>query len=143
MNYAGYSNPHREAIGNGMYYPVRQFPLNIWQGATPNSIAASYYKKQKRWNPLAGAIKPLPQSQFQPAPSWNYTYGQGRRKRPSAKKWIQGAIRNPGALHRALHVPAGVKIPKKKISKAVHSKIKKLRKMAILAETLARLRTRQ
>lgn len=35
------------------------------------------------------------------------------------KKWIQGAIKHPGALHKALHVPAGKKIPKKKLQKAV------------------------
>lgn len=27
----------------------------------------------------------------------------------STKKWIQGAIKHPGALHKALGVPAGKK----------------------------------
>lgn len=31
-------------------------------------------------------------------------------------KWIQGAIKNPGALHRELGVPMGKKIPAKKLS---------------------------
>ena len=30
-----------------------------------------------------------------------------------AKKWIQKAIKHPGALHRKLHVPKGKKIPAK------------------------------
>lgn len=33
--------------------------------------------------------------------------------------WIQGAIKKPGALHRALHVPEGKKIPGKKLSSAL------------------------
>ncbi len=31
------------------------------------------------------------------------------------KKWIQGAIKKPGALHKELGVPVGEKIPEKKI----------------------------
>jgi hypothetical protein len=54
-------------------------------------------------------------------------------------KWIQGAIKHPGALHRKLHVPKGEKIPAKKLAKATHSKNKTLRKEAILARTLKRL----
>jgi hypothetical protein len=52
--------------------------------------------------------------------------------------WIQGAI-NPakkGALHRALHVPMGKKIPLSKIEKAEHSRSPVTRKRARLAETL-------
>jgi hypothetical protein len=33
-------------------------------------------------------------------------------------KWIQGAIKHPGALHKELGVPAGEKIPAKKLAKA-------------------------
>jgi hypothetical protein len=32
-----------------------------------------------------------------------------------AKNWIAGAIKHPGALHKELHVPAGEKIPAKKL----------------------------
>jgi len=39
-----------------------------------------------------------------------------------AKKWIAGAIRHPGALHRELGVKAGSKIPKAKLRKAAKSK---------------------
>ena len=52
------------------------------------------------------------------------------------EKWIQGAIKRPGALHKALHVPAGEKIPAKKMSKAAHSDNPRMRKMANLAKTL-------
>jgi hypothetical protein len=53
-----------------------------------------------------------------------------------AKKWIQGAIKHPGALHEELHVPEGKKIPAKKLAKASHSANPKLRKRAALAKTL-------
>ncbi len=53
-----------------------------------------------------------------------------------AKKWIQGAIKHPGALHKELHVPKGEKIPASKLKKAEHSKNPKLAKRARLAETL-------
>ena len=53
-----------------------------------------------------------------------------------AKNWIAGATKNKGALHRELGVPAGKKIPAKKLEKAEHSKNPKERKRAQLAETL-------
>jgi len=34
------------------------------------------------------------------------------------KNWIAGAIKKPGALHKELRVPAGKKIPAKKLAKA-------------------------
>lgn len=52
------------------------------------------------------------------------------------EKFIQAAIKHPGALHRALHVPEGEKIPAKKLEKAEHSDNAHVRKMAHLAETL-------
>lgn len=51
-------------------------------------------------------------------------------------KWIQGAIKHPGALHRALHVPEGQKIPAKKLAKAAKSKNPTLRRRVALARTL-------
>lgn len=35
-----------------------------------------------------------------------------------AEKWIQGAIKHPGALHKELGVPVGQTIPLKKLHKA-------------------------
>ena len=54
----------------------------------------------------------------------------------SDKNWIAGATRNKGALHRALHVPEGEKIPAKKLAKAAHSDNPAMRKRANLAKTL-------
>jgi hypothetical protein len=53
----------------------------------------------------------------------------------AAKKWIQGAIKHPGALHRELGVPEGKKIPAAKIAAAA-KKPGTLGKRARLAETL-------
>ena len=51
------------------------------------------------------------------------------------KKWIQGAIKHPAALHKELGVPKGKKIPEGKL-KAAAKKGGKLGKRARLAETL-------
>jgi hypothetical protein len=55
------------------------------------------------------------------------------------KKWIQEAIKKPGALHKSLHVKADVKIPESKLKKAEHSKNPTLKKRANLAETLKKM----
>lgn len=56
-----------------------------------------------------------------------------------AGKWIAGAIKKPGALHKALGVKQGETIPKKKIAAAA-KKSGKLGQRARLAQTLAKLR---
>lgn len=56
-----------------------------------------------------------------------------------AEKWIQGAISKPGALHKELGVPAGDKIPEKKLDKAAHAGGKEGQR-ARLAETLKGMR---
>lgn len=56
------------------------------------------------------------------------------------KKWIKGAIKHPGALHKELKVPAGNKIPAAKLAKAANSKSAKIRKQVALAKTLSKLR---
>jgi len=53
-----------------------------------------------------------------------------------AKKFIQEAIKHPGALRKSLHVKAGEKIPESKLKKAEYSKNPTTRKRAVLAETL-------
>lgn len=55
------------------------------------------------------------------------------------KKWIQGAIKHKGALHKSLGVPKGKKIPESKLKKAEHSKNPTTRKRAVLAETLKKM----
>lgn len=54
-------------------------------------------------------------------------------------KWIAGAVKHPGSLHRSLGVPQGEKIPEKKLAKAEHSDNPTLAKRARLAETLKSL----
>jgi hypothetical protein len=56
-----------------------------------------------------------------------------------AKKWIQKAIKHPGALHKELGVPKGKKIPAKKLNKAAKAG-GKLGRRARLAKTLKGLR---
>lgn len=53
----------------------------------------------------------------------------------ATKNWIAGATKNKGALHKALGVPEGKKIPDSKI-KAAEKKSGKVAKEARLAETL-------
>jgi hypothetical protein len=52
-----------------------------------------------------------------------------------AEKWIQKAIKNPGALHKELGVAEGKKIPSKKLNAAA-KKPGKLGQRARLAKTL-------
>lgn len=56
-----------------------------------------------------------------------------------AEKWIQKAIKKPGALRKSLHVKKGEKIPESKLKKAEHSKNPTLAKRARLAETLKKM----
>lgn len=55
------------------------------------------------------------------------------------EKWIQKAIKHPGALHKELHVPKGKKIPEAKLEKAEHSKNPTTARRARLAETLKKM----
>lgn len=59
-------------------------------------------------------------------------------KKGGKTKWIAGAIKKPGALHEQLGVPAGEKIPAKKLNKAAE-KGGKLGARARLAKTLGRM----
>jgi hypothetical protein len=59
-----------------------------------------------------------------------------------AEKWIQKAIKKPGALHKELGIPKGKKIPKKKLAKAAKAG-GKLGKRARLAETLGKMRKKK
>ena len=56
-----------------------------------------------------------------------------------AEKFIQKAIKKPGALRKSLHVKKGEKIPESKLKKAEHSKNPTTRKRAVLAETLKKM----
>jgi hypothetical protein len=56
-----------------------------------------------------------------------------------AKKWIQKAIKKPGALRKSLGVKKGKKIPAKKLAKAA-KKGGKLGQRARLAMTLKKMK---
>lgn len=56
-----------------------------------------------------------------------------------SEKWIQKAIKHPGALHKELHVPEGKKIPAKKLNAAAKKKGVE-GKRAVLAKTLKSLK---
>ncbi len=55
-----------------------------------------------------------------------------------AKKWIQSAIKHPGALHKALGVPLDKPIPKEKLEQASNSSNPTLRRRANFAKTLSK-----
>ena len=55
------------------------------------------------------------------------------------EKWIQGAIKKPGALRESLHVKKDEKIPESKLKKAEYSKNPTTKKRAVLAETLKKM----
>jgi hypothetical protein len=57
-----------------------------------------------------------------------------------AKKWIAGATKSKGGLHRALGVPVGETIPASKLDAAKKSKNPRVKKEAMLAQTLKNLR---
>ena len=56
------------------------------------------------------------------------------------KNWIAGATKNKGGLHRSLDVPAGKKIPAKKLAAGAKSKNPKIRKQVALAKTLKKMK---
>lgn len=55
------------------------------------------------------------------------------------KKWIQGAIKRPGQLHRDLGIPVGKKIPRRTLDAAA-KRGGKVGQRARLAETLGKMR---
>jgi hypothetical protein len=63
----------------------------------------------------------------------NYAEGSARTRKP--KRWIQGALGKPGALHRELGIPAGERIPVATLRKAAKA-TGKLGSRARLALTL-------
>lgn len=60
-------------------------------------------------------------------------------KKSSDKKWIQKAIKKPGALSKKLGVPEEKNIPMAKLEKAKKSKNATTRKQANLAITLKKI----
>ena len=61
------------------------------------------------------------------------------KKGGSTSKWIQSAIKKPGALKKSLGVKSGEKIPAKKLAAAA-KKPGKIGQRARLAQTLSKLK---
>ena len=62
-----------------------------------------------------------------------------RKRKSSKKKWIQGAIKWPGALRKKLGVKPGKKITAAQLRKASKSKNPRTRRQANLAKTLKKM----
>jgi hypothetical protein len=58
----------------------------------------------------------------------------------SGANWMAGAVKHPGALRAQLKVPAGQKIPAKKLASAARSSDPTLARRARLAQTFAKYR---
>lgn len=73
---------------------------------------------------------------------FNKMFAAAEKKEPKGMKkggkWIAGAVKKPGALHRELGVPEGKKIPMAKIDKAANSSNPTLAKRANFAKTVAK-----
>ena len=54
--------------------------------------------------------------------------------------WIAGSVKHKGALHSQLGVPQGTKIPQSKIEAASHSEDPTLKRRAVLAKTLGKMK---
>ena len=65
--------------------------------------------------------------------------GVGMKKGGSTNKWIQSAIKKPGALRESMGVKKGEKIPAKKLAAAA-KKPGKMGQRARLAQTLSKLK---
>jgi len=65
-------------------------------------------------------------------------YAEGGRVEAKDGKWIQKAIKKPGALRKSLGVKKGEKIPAKKLAAAAKKK-GKLGQRARLAQTLKKM----
>jgi hypothetical protein len=60
---------------------------------------------------------------------------------PKAYKKLSAAgKKNPGGLHRSLHIPEGQKIPASRLTEALHSSNPKIRKQANLARVYKRMK---
>lgn len=116
-----------------------------YRGPMPTSNPNSGYKKGgKAEHPDVAEDKALIKKMVKPSAMRRDEHcwgGEAKSKKAEggSTKWIQGAIKHPGSLHKALHVPAGEKIPAKKLEKAAHSDNPKLAKKANLAKTLKRM----
>lgn len=120
--------------GSSSKYPVDWDKVHLMPGPEKPDIAGYYHFLATGEQPEGDGQVHLMPGPEQPLPVPGRKHG-GK----AGGKWIQGAIKHPGALHKALHVPEGEKIPAKKLKKAEHSKNPLMAKRAHLAETLGKM----
>lgn len=68
--------------------------------------------------------------------TYDYPGSEGHGYAKGGGLWIQKAVKRPGALHRALGVAEGKKIPASKLAEASRSENPRVRREAALAKTL-------
>ena len=100
-----------------------------------NAFKGNGYRFQTRDElKQADRQKTKPKKEMKPGDLFN-KFQEMKKKKTMKKNWIANAIKKPGALHKALGVPEGKKIPGKKLEAAA-KKGGKMGKRARLAETL-------
>ncbi len=65
--------------------------------------------------------------------------GRSKKNAMHDDKWIQKAVKHPGALRNTLHVKDGQNIPQAKLTRAMHSRSPLTKERANLANTLRKL----
>lgn len=97
----------------------------------------------KKYGHVRGEKRPMPPRGHKDREDFEKFYaaqmGGKKKKEVKEEKWIQKAIKKPGALHKQLGVPEGEKIPAGKLASAAE-KGGKLGKRARLAQTLKGLK---
>lgn len=119
--------PEQRLSGYAKGGKVKSFEGSAKDESQDKKLAAKYGMSMKEWEASKMDAKHDKQQSM-----------QGLAKGGEAKKWIQGAIKHPGALHKQLGVPKGEKIPAKKLA-AASQKGGKLGQRARLAMTLSKM----
>ncbi len=117
-----------------------------WGAASDNEGDPRHFKNERNLNGSLDTRTPKERVPFRSGGSVESdikalglrTGGEATMKAKGGK-WIQKAIKHPGALHEELGVPKGKKIPQAKLEKAENSRNPKIRKQANLAETLKKM----
>jgi hypothetical protein len=122
------STPFARGGGVKMRRPPKPKIAAIPKKDKPVSTPNPYDYEQDEGTAPPAAAPPLPSGPGGTPP----LAGPGMAK---GGKWIQGAIKHPGALHKQMGIPQGQPIPEKRLAKAAKAP-GKLGARARLAETL-------
>ena len=132
------------AMAEGGAIPGRKLQGIRAKKAKAGNVAKATAGDKQVANQQPGAGGPQLPIQAQGGPARNTEPGAGISNQDpqladggEPKKWVQGAIKKPGQLHRDLGVPEGEKIPKSKI-KAAEKGGGKVAKRAQLADTMSK-----